>query len=248
MRASALTDIGKKRDMNQDRVYISMEKTGSFDNLFILADGMGGHRAGDQASKLFIETLTDYISKNTDAPAVTVFLSGISYANTCVYHRAQSDEGLYGMGTTCVCATISDQFLTVANIGDSRLYLIRDGKMRQVTRDHSLVEELVAAGEIKRDSKEYKKQKHIITKAVGIERDIRADIFDETLMPGDYVLMCSDGLTNMLSDRDILSIVKGKGTTGEKCAKLVKKANRKGGTDNISVILIENTEEGENDD
>ncbi len=248
MQAYALTDIGKKRQMNQDCVFVATEPVGPFSDLFILADGMGGHRAGDYASKYFIETFCSYVEKSLTKEPVTVFGQAVSYANTLLYSKAQSQEELRGMGTTCVAATINDGCLTVANVGDSRLYVIRDGKIDQITRDHSLVEELVALGELRRDSEDYKKQKHIITKAVGIEREIRADYFDEMLSEGDYVLLCSDGLSNMVSDKEILSIVKGTGNIKKKCEKLVDRANKNGGSDNIAVILIRVTEEGENHD
>lgn len=244
MQAYALTDIGKKRNMNQDCVFASTDPVGAFPDLFILADGMGGHQAGDYASKCFIETLAGFIGKTEDAEPVTVLGQGISYANQVIYNKAAGDPDLAGMGTTCVCATITGSTLTVANIGDSRLYLIRD-EIDQITRDHSLVEELVALGEITRDSEAYRTRKNIITKAVGIERDVRADFFDEELRDGDYVLLCSDGLSNMVPDAEILRIVRGSGSLRKKCEKLVKEANKNGGSDNIAVILIAYEKGGE---
>lgn len=244
MQAFALTDIGKKRQINQDCVFASTVPVGRFQNLFLLADGMGGHRAGDYASRYFIDIFRGFIEKTALPEPVSVFGQAIGYANMMLYNKSQTSEELSGMGTTCVAATIEDGLLTVANVGDSRLYVIHEDTIDQITRDHSLVEELVAMGEIRRGSEEYKKRKNIITKAVGIERDVRADFFDEMLCDGDYVLMCSDGLTNMVKDEDILAVVTGKGGPEYKCRKLIEEANKNGGNDNIGVILVKYEEEG----
>lgn len=244
MQAFALTDIGKKRASNQDYVFESTVPIGKFPNLFILADGMGGHKAGDYASRYLTGELVSFISKSVDDAPVRVLQGGISLANSLIYRKASEDEDYRGMGTTLVAATVSEGFLTVANVGDSRLYIINN-EIRQVTRDHSLVEELVGMGALTRESDAYKNKKNIITRAVGIERDVRPDFYDEELSDGDYVLLCSDGLTNMVDDDTILSTVTGNGSVEYKVKELIRTANENGGNDNIAIILFRYTEGGD---
>ena len=244
MQAFALTDIGKRRETNQDFVFESTVPVGQFRNLFILADGMGGHKAGDYASKYLTTELVSFVSRSVDNEPVRTLQGGITLANSLIYAKANEEEDYSGMGTTVVAATISDGFLTAANVGDSRLYIINN-EIRQITRDHSLVEELAVMGAIERGSDAYKRKKNIITRAVGIERDVRPDFYDEKLQNGDYILLCSDGLTNMVDDDEILSLVTGNGSVEHKARELVRKANEHGGSDNIAIILIRYTEGGD---
>lgn len=240
MQAAALTDIGRKRRVNQDYIFKSTEPVGTFPNLFILADGMGGHKAGDFASKYLVETMVGYISRNESKATVKVLDNAMKLSNAMIYHKAMEDQDLQGMGSTMVAAVIEDNILTVANVGDSRLYLIRDG-ITQVTRDHSYVEEMVSHGYMVRGSEEYLRNKNKITRAVGIDESVKADYFEVDLIQGDYVLLCSDGLTNMVDDDAILSIILGNGSLNYKAASLIKNANENGGNDNIAVILIRYT-------
>ncbi len=237
MQVQALTDIGRKRQINQDYIFQSSEPVGAFPNLFILADGMGGHRSGDFASKYLTETMVGYISRNKNPDIVKVLRSAIGMSNTLVYEKSHSDPALNGMGSTMVAAVIRDGILTAANVGDSRLYIIRDG-ITQVTRDHSYVEEQVAGGKMVRFSEEYNKKKNIITRAVGIEDSVRADYFEVDLVRNDYILICSDGLTNMVDDDAIFAIISGHGSLQYKANTLIDAANENGGNDNIAVILI----------
>lgn len=243
MQACALTDIGLRRPVNQDYIFESTEPVGAFPNLFILADGMGGHRAGDFASKYLVETMVGYISRTKDTPVVTALNSALKLSNTMIYHKSQEITELRGMGSTLVAAVIEEDILTVVNVGDSRLYLIRDG-ITQVTRDHSYVEELVRKGELVRGSEDYLRRKNIITRAVGAEERVEADYFEVDLLPGDYILLCSDGLTNMVDDDTIFSIISGNGSLSYKTRTLVMTANENGGSDNIAVILVKYTEGG----
>lgn len=244
MQAFALTDIGKKRASNQDFVYASTEPVGAFPNFFILADGMGGHKAGDYASRFLTEELVSFVSGSESGAPVRVLQEGIAEVNSKIYRKACDEDDYRGMGTTLVAATVSDGFLTAVNVGDSRLYIINN-EIRQVTRDHSLVEELVVMGALSRDSDAYRKKKNIITRAVGIEQNVRPDFYDEELCDGDYVLLCSDGLTNMVGDDGILSTVTGRGSLEYKVKELIREANENGGTDNIAVILFRYTEGGD---
>ena len=148
------------------------------------------------------------------------------------------------MGCTLVAAVVDDGILYAANIGDSRLYLIHENEIRQVTKDHSYVEEMVALGKMVRGSADYNRRKNIITRALGIGKTVEADFFEVELEPGDYILLCSDGLTNMVSDERIRAVVAGSGTLKEKARRLICEANEGGGMDNIAVVLVEPEEGG----
>ena len=150
MRVYSATDVGQKRKMNQDYVFVSETPVGNLQNLFVVADGMGGHNAGDYASSHAVQTLVDEIQKDADFNPIKVIRHAIETANTEILESARRDEALRGMGTTMVVATIVGHYLYVANVGDSRLYIIQ-GKIHQVTKDHSLVEEMIRIGEIKRE-------------------------------------------------------------------------------------------------
>jgi len=239
IQACAKTDIGKRRNQNQDYVYAKTGKVGSFPNLLILADGMGGHKAGDYASWFLTESLSCFIEKAADFEPVRVFSSAIDLANMLLFEKSCSDPDLQGMGSTLVMAVIDNGQLTCANVGDSRLYVIGNGRIRQITKDHSYVEEMVSQGLIERGSEAYLSQKNIITRAMGIEKKVRPDFFEEELTDEDYILMCSDGLSNMIEDPEILQVVLGIGDLDSKTDKLIRKANENGGSDNISVVLAQ---------
>ena len=237
MQVQALTDIGRKRQVNQDFILQSADPVGAFPNLFILADGMGGHKGGDFASKYLTETMVGFISKTQNSDIIKVLRNAVRMSNTLIYEKSHSDPELNGMGSTLVAAVISGGVLTAANVGDSRLYVIRDGII-QVTKDHSYVEELVEAGRMERNSEEYNKKKNIITRAIGTEETVEADYFEVDLIKNDHILLCSDGLTNMVDDDTILAIISGHGSLQYKVRTLVEAANENGGNDNIAVILI----------
>jgi len=245
IQASAKTDIGKKRKQNQDYVYVSTEPVGELPNLLILADGMGGHRAGDYASWFLTESISCFISKSRTKDTLRVFSTSIDLANSLLMEKADSDPMLSGMGSTLVLASVEDGTLTCANVGDSRLYIIHKDTIRQITRDHSYVEEMVSLGLIERDSEEYRLQKNIITRAIGIEKKVQPDFFDESLEDGDYILMCSDGLSNMVDDTELRDVICGDGSVEEKIDLLIRRANENGGNDNIGVILAQYREGGE---
>lgn len=238
LKAFAITDIGKKRKLNQDFVYTSEQPVGNLPNLFIVADGMGGHNAGDYASKYTVETMVEEISRLGDVLPARILRTAIETANDKVRQKASEDISLMGMGTTVVAATCMGDMLEVANVGDSRLYVV--GKqIRQITRDHSLVEEMVRLGGIDREAARNHPEKNIITRAIGASRTVDADFFTVELAAGDIILMCTDGLTNMLEDEEILSIMQREKDLESRALALVKAANDNGGKDNIAVILIE---------
>ena len=239
MRIYSATDVGQKRKMNQDYVFVSQEPVGNLPNLFAVADGMGGHNAGDYASAHAVQTLVSEIQADADFNPIKVIRHAIETANTEIIDQAQRDEGLRGMGTTMVVATIVGNYAYVANVGDSRLYVVQ-GQIRQVTRDHSLVQEMVRLGEINAEEARNHPDKNIITRALGAEKTVDVDFFDLKLEPGNTILMCSDGLSNMVEDRKMEEIITNpdKDITWKGDA-LIREANQNGGKDNIAVILIE---------
>ena len=249
LRTFSVTDIGKKRKLNQDYVFASDKPLGNLPNIFIVADGMGGHNAGDYASKYAVETIKEEIERSFEKSPVKILGRAIELANEHIRKKSKEEEALSGMGTTVVAATcLSDKYLEVANVGDSRLYVVNDRKIEQITRDHSLVEEMVRMGGIDREAARSHPDKNIITRAVGAKDTVDVDFFNVELDPGDIVLMCSDGLTNMLEDKEIHMILSSQGSVKEKAEELVRAANNNGGRDNIAVIIIEPfADEVEND-
>lgn len=238
MKAYSITDIGKRRSSNQDFVYASEQKVGNLPNLLIVADGMGGHNAGDLASRCTVEAMVEYIEKAEETRPIPLLSMAIHYANDLVVEKARTDRALEGMGTTVVAATIEDGYLYVANVGDSRLYLI-DQQIEQITRDHSLVEEMIRIGELQRQDARSHPDRNVITRAIGVNSPVKIDFFDMKLEKGDRILLCSDGLTTMVDDDEILHIVKKCTSPKEAAQRLVTEANKNGGKDNISVVLAE---------
>ncbi|MBU5479314.1 Stp1/IreP family PP2C-type Ser/Thr phosphatase [Eubacterium sp. MSJ-13] len=238
MKAYAKTDIGSKRTMNQDSVYCNENSVGSFQNLFIVADGMGGHKAGDYASRLCVEKMVEAIEKSKSVTPVTILEEAVTEANSNVLAEAKTNVEYEGMGTTMVACTLQENTLYIANIGDSRLYIINDD-IRQITKDHSWVEEMVKKGEITESQARIHPQKNIITRALGIDETVHADYFEVNVKADDKILMCSDGLTNMVEDDDIEYIVRHSSSVEKAVENLVEKANENGGKDNITVILVQ---------
>lgn len=237
MRACAMTDIGRVRTANQDYVYASTDSVGILPNLFLVADGMGGHKAGDYASRYISEHLVEHLKQAGNSEIIPLLREGIEKVNKMLYQESRDRAELNGMGTTLVAAVIEDSTMYVANVGDSRLYQIRN-KLKQITKDHSYVEELVSLGQMERGSRDYREKKNIITRAVGTEEKLDIDFFEVSLEPGDYILMCSDGLSNMLEDAEMEEIICSELELGEKAEKLITVANDNGGKDNIGVVLI----------
>ena len=238
LKTFSITDIGKRRKLNQDYVYTSEMPIGNLPNVFIVADGMGGHKAGDYASKYTVEIICSEIEGSFEKSPVKILEKAIAQANSHIRMKANEDEALDGMGTTVVVATCFGKYLKVANVGDSRLYIVND-TITQITKDHSLVAEMVRMGGIDKETARNHPDKNIITRAVGANDTVEIDFFDVELNDGDTILMCSDGLTNMLEDEEIRMILNGQRDIVEKAQELVKAANNNGGQDNISVILIE---------
>ena len=239
MRIYSATDVGQKRKMNQDYVFASADPVGNLPNLFVVADGMGGHNAGDYASSHAVGIVVEEIREDADFNPVKVIRHAIESANTEIITQAQKDEKLRGMGTTMVAATIVGHNAYVANVGDSRLYVAGE-QIQQITKDHSLVQEMVRMGELNAEEARNHPDKNIITRALGAERTVDVDFFDLKLEPGNVVLMCSDGLSNMVEDDRIGEIISDTDRDlQERGQALISEANRNGGKDNIAIVLIE---------
>lgn len=238
MKISSLTDIGVKREMNQDYLYSSEEAVGKLPNLFLVADGMGGHKAGEFASRFVVEAIVASVSENESEKPAQILSEAIRSANARLKEYAATHPQMQGMGTTVVAAVFDGDRLITANVGDSRLYVIGE-EIKQITQDHSLVQEMVRLGELDAESARFHPDKNIITRAVGVSENVEADVFETQLSPGDIILLCTDGLSNMVEDADILRIARSEGTITERNERLVALANENGGSDNITAIMIE---------
>ena len=238
MKAFAATDVGKVREVNQDCVFSSIGPVGCLPNLFIVADGMGGHKAGDIASRLTVDSVVDKLSKVNSKDYISVITDTIIKVNKEVIDKAAESQDYAGMGTTLVVATVFDNILKVANVGDSRLYVVGEDII-QITRDHSLVEEMVINGQLDRADARVDKRKNIITRAIGGESKVEAEMFSVELKPEDKILMCSDGLSNMVDDAEILEIINREPDIEKAASMLIDAANENGGKDNISVVIVE---------
>lgn len=241
MRAFGKTDIGKMRDMNQDYYYISNNDKNY--GLYILADGMGGYEGGEIASKLATESVIEYINNkfeeyNKKENILKLINEAIEYANTKIYEKSQETEELEEMGTTLEVCLIIDDDIYIGHIGDSRIYTVQNNKLTKLTTDHSYVEQLVKDGTITREEAATHPKKNMLIKALGCLGKAKPDVFKEKLNLNDTIFICSDGLTNMVKDEEIESILNEE--IENKAEKLIEKANNAGGYDNITTIIIEN--------
>ena len=240
MRAFAKSDIGKVRDMNQDSFYIS--KPEDKVQLFIVADGMGGYKGGEVASKLAVETSKNYILNNFDSiehdreSILNLIKSAIEYANLVVFEKSKEIPELENMGTTLdVCLVIPNK-VYIGHVGDSRVYRKRKDFFRKLTTDHSYVQKLVSDGTITKEEAYNHPKKNMLIKALGCSSFVEPDTSVKGFLKDDVLLMCSDGLTNMLRDEEIAKIISENPV--EACNKLVEAANNNGGFDNITTVII----------
>ena len=238
MKTFSKTDIGRKREVNQDYVFVSDQPVGNIPNLLIVADGMGGHNAGDYASKFVVQVLKKELAKSREDGPRAMLKKAIASANHQLIAESKTDAKLAGMGTTLVAATVIEHTLYFANVGDSRLYLLND-EIRQLSKDHSLVQEMVRLGGLNAEEAKHHPDKNIITRAIGVKEDIEIDFFEYRLKKGDIILMCTDGLSNMVEDEEIFQIVRSSRDVVEAVEQLIERANSNGGKDNIGVIVAE---------
>nr|MDH3154639.1 Stp1/IreP family PP2C-type Ser/Thr phosphatase [Bacillus licheniformis] len=251
MKTALKTDRGKIRQHNEDDAGIFTEKNGLV--LAVVCDGMGGHLAGDVASRIAVSALRDIWEETEEVPASPAeseawLKEQISAVNQKLFDHSRAHEECQGMGTTVVCALYTGKTLTVAHIGDSRRYLLQGGSFIQLTEDHSLVNELVRTGGISKEDAEHHPRKNVLTKALGTDPEVKVEAHTFEIEPGDQVLLCSDGLTNKVDDETLKDMLTTLSSAEEKADQLVQLANDNGGEDNITVALLElpsQIEEGE---
>lgn len=243
LEAAELTDVGRRRERNQDNIaHLIPSDSHVLDEkgaLFIVCDGMGGHAAGEVASELGVKTIRDEYYDTPGSDVITSIATAVERANTVIFQHAVDHPELSGMGTTCVALVIAGGRAFVVNIGDSRAYIIRNGKMRQVTRDHSWVAEQVRVGLLTEEQARTHSHRNVITRSLGTQPNVTADLFVETMHNGDRVLLCSDGLHGYVDEGDIEQVVTGDSEPNAMVHTLIDMANNNGGPDNISAMLVQ---------
>jgi len=253
--AAVRSDVGRKRRGNEDSFCVAPEL-----GLFVVADGMGGHAAGEVASRLAVDTIKQWMARYLEGADVTMvgqpiasrsreanfLLSSIRLANGMIYDAAQSRYEYAGMGTTVVSVLALDDHVVLAHVGDSRIYRVRGEEIAQLSRDHSLVQQQVDRGIISREEAQESQYRHLITRALGLKDSVEVDLEEHPVLPGDTFLLCSDGLSDLVDDEEILAIVHQHADDLERaCQALIDRANEKGGDDNVTVLLIRARPEGE---
>ncbi len=243
--SAGLTDVGRKRDHNEDSFLIDEEL-----QLYVVADGMGGHAGGGTASRIAVETIDKRLrdlraaekahppaTNLQESPVPETIRSAVEQACLAIFARAQEDPDLAGMGTTVISLLLDDAHAFFAHVGDSRAYLVRGDLIQQISEDHSLVNEQIKAGMITPEEARHSRYRNIITRSVGFEEEVQVDVMGLLAEAGDVFILCSDGLANMLEDQEIFEIVRAN-PLDEIPAKLIELANERGGDDNITVIAV----------
>lgn len=246
VRFAGETDVGMKRTHNEDYLYLPDEE-----RLVMVADGMGGHASGDLASRLAVDTVVDFFRATAEEPAVTWpflldrenrqhenrLITGIKLANLKIFEAAQRNPRFRGMGTTIVSCFFCEDLVLVAHVGDSRVYQMRNGTLRQVTEDHSLLNDYIKMKRISPEEVDRFPHKNVIVRALGMKETVAVDIIREQPQVGDVYLLCSDGLSGMVIDDEMRKILESEKDLDRSCEKLIELANGKGGVDNITVAL-----------
>ena len=253
MEFAGKSDLGQVRKNNEDCYYLGPEI-----GLFLVADGMGGHKSGEVASRLACDIISNNIKyKSIDNKAKTIYgeanpslsndsnnlLSAVRLANRMIFEAGSNNVQNHGMGTTLVAVLIRDKSYTIAWVGDSRIYLVRHGRIQQITTDHSLVQEQVNKGLISSEQAETSEFKNVLTRALGTSEEVEVDIAETNSFAGDYLLLCSDGLTRMVPDQQILETIKTFVQPEAICDELINIANKAGGRDNITAVVINNEQD-----
>lgn len=244
--AAAKSDVGRKRQANEDRFCLAPEF-----GLYVVADGMGGHAAGEVASRLAVETIRESVGKHlggtaaesvaaaSDSTGADVLLDSIRLANKAILDSAAGRREYAGMGTTVVAVLARGDRVALAHVGDSRIYRIRGGRILQMSRDHSFVQQQVDSGVISAAEAHQSQYRHMITRALGLHDTVEVDLVEQPARDGDILLLCSDGLSDLLDDEEILAAVEKHALELDRaCQALVDRANSKGGDDNVTVLLI----------
>lgn len=246
VRAAGLSDVGMTRSHNEDCFEVDPTH-----HLYVVADGMGGHNHGEIASRIAVETIQGFISRSADGDTTWPFaydtslnrhsnalLSAIRLAHDRVLSAIGRDPNLHGMGTTVAGLLVREHTAAVAHVGDSRVYRLREGRLELLTQDHTWVNEQVVAGYLSEEQARVHPLKNVVTRALGGESEVQVDLREVELRAGDLYLICSDGLTTMLKDPEILAHLASPGGLDEICRRMVQDANRRGGLDNVTVILL----------
>ncbi|HKR08930.1 MAG TPA: Stp1/IreP family PP2C-type Ser/Thr phosphatase [Gemmatimonadaceae bacterium] len=235
---AARTDVGRIRKGNEDSLHASAN---AYRGLFIVADGMGGHAAGEVASEMAVEMVSHELANLNDLQSSDAFdrvASSLRAANRAVYERTRTERDKLGMGSTVSALLLSESRFLVGHVGDSRIYLVRDGQMRQLTKDHSLVQEQVDAGLLTPEQARRHPQSNVITRCIGMADDIDPDVFDGEARVGDSFLLASDGLTGMVDDRRIQQLLLSRAKPERIVDALIQEANVNGGNDNITAVVV----------
>lgn len=237
MEFAVISDTGLLRKQNEDH-YLVMESHG----LFAVCDGMGGHKGGEIASRLAVDCIREYMvnevaDNNIDAP-IAVINAAIQKANRLIWSEGQGNPEWHEMGTTITAALLKKKQLSIANVGDSSLYICRNGKLKKLTRDHTLAEQMVNDGLIKQQEKRNSAYNHILTRALGVQQEVQIDNFETNLYTGDIILLCSDGLSDMLDENEIAAVLQPDGSVHKEARQLLDAALGNGGFDNITIILL----------
>lgn len=245
--SAGLTDVGRKRNHNEDSFLIDDEL-----QLYVVADGMGGHAGGGTASRIAVETIDRELRRTRDgrdnpfvssahlqdSPLPEALRDAVEKACLAIFTAAQQDSRLVGMGTTVISLLVRDDHAFFAHVGDSRAYLVRGDLIQQISEDHSLVNEQIKAGMITPEEAKHSRYKNIITRSVGFEEEVQVDVMGVVAEPGDTFLLCSDGLANMLEDSELHEVISANESLDAVAKKLVDLANERGGDDNITVIVV----------
>lgn len=242
IKAWGVTDKGAVRNQNQDAYYLDVPDQGLA--LAVVCDGMGGAKAGNVASTLAVNAFVDALRSNIFSEGHSqkpgdVLAAAAEIANSAIYYRASVDQDCQGMGTTMVAALVEPKRAHILNIGDSRCYLVTGDGITKVTRDHSVVEDLVQRGKITPEEARLHPRKNLITRALGAEEKVRADLYQLDLTDGDYLLLCSDGLSNVVTDQELLYEILHGGRPESCCQRLLEIAMSRGAPDNVTAVLIE---------
>ncbi len=235
------SDVGCVRELNEDCFCIKVFDDKKNHGFFILADGMGGHNAGEVASQTAVKVIAEQLKAledTSEAEIPSILRGAIADANECVYKMSIENEGQSGMGTTVVAVVLWDKTAYIANIGDSRAYITDQNEIRQITSDHSVVEELIKSGTITKEEARRHPQKNIITRAVGTDAEVDADLFECEFGGDNCILLCSDGLSSMLDDDEIYQIIRTEKNCEDTVCKLIDAAKQRGGLDNITAVCI----------
>ncbi|RPJ57874.1 MAG: Stp1/IreP family PP2C-type Ser/Thr phosphatase [Acidobacteria bacterium] len=244
---AALSDVGRKRQVNQD--FLVLNETSA---LYVLTDGMGGHSSGEVAARVAANALNDFVTMANEPQEMTwpfgystsipyehnVLKTGVSLANLRVTHLAELEEQYAGMGSTLLAVWVRGEKAFYSYVGDSRLYLLRDSQLRQLSEDETLVQELLRRGVITPEEAKRHQMRHVVTRAIGMRGRLDVEVREQQLQKGDLLLMCSDGLTDRLTDAELCRTLSGEGSLHELCRSIVESANAAGGDDNITVILL----------